>query len=94
MTAKEFEMQYALGSLSYEQLYKIAHNPNTSKKVLKILSTDEDWYVRWRVAENPNTPKEILIKLSKDKNEDVRWRVAHSPNTPKEVLKILSTDKD
>ena len=47
MTIKEFEVQKALGSLTYEMILKLAHNPNTPKKVLTILSTDKDSGVRW-----------------------------------------------
>ena len=55
MTVKEFKIQYALGSLSYNMKLKLAKNPNTPKKILIILSKDEDWYVRSYVADNPNT---------------------------------------
>ena len=81
MTIKEFEIQYALGSLTDEMKYKLAYNSNTSKEILTILSKDEENYVRWRVAFNPNTPKEALTILSKDKDSGVRWRVAMNPNT-------------
>jgi len=76
MTAKEFEMQYALGSLSYDDKIKLTGNKRTSKKILTILSTDEDWNVRSNVADNPNTPKDVLKVLSKDKYWGVRYWVA------------------
>ncbi len=57
MTIKEFEIQNALGSLPYCIKYKLAYNPNTSKKILNILSTDEDYSVQYYVANNPNTLK-------------------------------------
>lgn len=49
----------------------LSGNPNTSPKLLKILSDDRDKMVRLRVAENPSTTNEILEKLSKDTNSDV-----------------------
>ena len=67
MTIKEFEIQLALGTLSYEMKYKLARDERTSKKILTTLSTDEDWIVRHNVADNINTPKKILTILSKDK---------------------------
>ena len=93
MTIKEFRIQLALGSLSWVNKMKLADDRSTSKKILTILYTDEDYYVRYKVAINPNTPKDILIKLSKDKYWYVRYRVAENPSTPKEVLKELSTDE-
>jgi hypothetical protein len=66
MTAKEVEIQLALGSLSIDDKLKLAYNKRTSKKILTILSTDEDWNVRFNIASNLNTPKEILKKLYTD----------------------------
>jgi len=37
MTTKEFEMQYALGSLSYDDKMKLARSKRTSKRILTIL---------------------------------------------------------
>ena len=89
MTTKELEVQLALGSLSLDEKLKLAKSKRTPKKILTILSTDKDWYVRYNVADNPNTPKEVLKKLSTDKDSYVRYRVADNPNTSKEVLKII-----
>ena len=50
MTIKEFEIQLALGLMSTDMKIDLACNPNTSKKILTILSTDENWSVRhWAV---------------------------------------------
>ena len=95
MTIKEFKIQLALGTLTYDMKLKLTYydNPNTPVEILTILSTDEYWLVRCRVAENPNTPKEVLTILSADKDYGVRCSVAKNPNTPKEALTKLSTDK-
>jgi hypothetical protein len=82
LTIKEFEIQYALGSLSDNMLMKLARNTNTPKEVLTILSKDEDRDVRYYVANNTSTPKEILTKLSKDKDRDVRSNVAYNTKYP------------
>ena len=82
MTIKEFEIQLALGTLSYDMKISLAYNKRTSKKILTTLSTDEEWDVRYLVARNPNTPKEVLVKLSTDEHWCVRCRVADNPNTP------------
>ena len=82
MTTKEIEIQLALGTLANDVKYKLVRNKRTSKKVLTILSIDEDKYIRYWVANNPNTPKEILTKLSTDKSWSVRYCVACNPNTP------------
>ena len=92
MTIKEIEIQLALGSLTDDMKLKLANNKRTSKKILTILSTDEDWSIRWRVAINPNTPKEVLTILSTDEYWGVRWRVASNPNTPIEVVEKLKND--
>ena len=70
MTTKEFEIQYALGSLSIDDRIKLAKNSNTSKEVLTMLSTDENWIVLWHTAYNSNTPIDILKKLFTDEYSD------------------------
>ena len=94
MTVKEFKIQLALGSLSDDMKLKLAENKRTSKRILTILSTDEDWGIRWDVADNTNTPIEVLTILSKDKQWNVRYRVVNNPNTPVGILTKLSKDKD
>lgn len=66
MTDKEFEIQLALGTLTGNMKLKLALNERTSKKILTILSTNEDWLVRYWVANNPNTPKEVLARLHEE----------------------------
>ena len=73
MTIKEFEIQYALGSLIGDMKEKLAKNTNTPIEVLKILSTDKDSGVRYWVASNPNTPIEVLKVLSTDEYRWVRY---------------------
>ncbi len=88
MTVKELKIQLALGSLSHSDKYDIAENTK-SIKILKILSTDKNWYIRSTIARNPNTPKEVLKILSTDEDNTVRYFVAMNPNTPKEALRSI-----
>ena len=83
MTIKEIKIQLDLGTLTYDMKYNLVDNSNTPKKILAILSTDENWIVRSCVASNSNTPIEVLNILSKDKDKDVRYWAALNPNTPK-----------
>jgi len=62
MTLKEFEYQYALGSMSNGALRKLAEE-TTSKEILTILSTNKDWNIKMRVSRNKHTPKEISEEL-------------------------------
>ena len=84
MTIKEIKIQLALGSLSTDDRIKLAKNSNTSKEILTILSTDENWIVLWHTAYNPNTPIEVLKILSTDKYSDeireaASWRLLNEP---------------
>ena len=54
----------------------MASDPSTSIEILKELSIDKEWNVRYCVALNKNTPKDILRILSKDKNNWVRYEAA------------------
>lgn len=72
MTIKEFKIQYALGTLSWDDRRRLANDKRTLKKILTILSTDKNSSVRCRVAENLNTPIGILKILSTDKHWGVR----------------------
>ena len=81
MTIKEFKIQLALGMISNDEKLNIANTVTTSKRILTILSRDEDVWIRGYVALNKNTPKEILVKLSKDKNSYVRKGVYNNNKT-------------
>ncbi len=72
MTVKEFEIQYALGSLSYITKIRLVLDFNTPEEMLTILSREACFRIRLGVADNPNTFKEILETLSKDKDAEVR----------------------
>lgn len=59
MTIKEFEIQLALGSLTYSMSAELAYNFDTPKEILTILFTDGDWLIRHWILNNPNyTSKE------------------------------------
>ena len=94
MTIKEFEMQYALGSLSHDMIQKLTNNSNTSKKILTILSADENYYVRQNVALNRNTPVKVLTKLSTNEAFHIKIAVARNPNVSIEALTKLTTDEN
>ncbi len=94
MTIKEFDIQNALGSLSYTMKIKLAINFNTPTEILTKLLIDKDNIVRYHIANNSNASVKILTILSKDKDYYVRCWVACNPNTPKEILTILSKDKN
>ena len=72
MTIKEFEIQYALGSMSYRMLMQLAEHYKTSKKILTVLSKDKAVNIRYWVALNKNTPSGVLEILSKDKERYIR----------------------
>ena len=91
MTIKEFKYQYALGTLSKNDLIRVAKK-STSKYILTTLSNNEDRDVRKWVALNSKAPKNALIKLSKDGNYNIRRWVADNPNAPIEALITLSED--
>ena len=84
MTAKEYKVQLALGTLSHKAKVKLTRNKRTSKEILSILSKDKHYDVRYYVAKNPNTPIEVLKKLSTDASWWVRYWTTFSL---KETLK-------
>ena len=47
-------------TLSLDEKYELAKNPNTPVETLKVLATDKDWSVRCVVAENPNYKTKTL----------------------------------
>jgi len=80
MTTKEFEIQLALGTLSWDDKLTLAKSKRTSKKILTILSKDKSNNVRCWVAVNLNTPKEVLKELSKDEDYYVKYWAAKNKN--------------
>jgi len=85
MTIKEFEIQYALGSMSHKMLMRLAGFHKTSKEILIILSKDPAVGVRYWAALNPNTPKESLEILSKDKERYVKYEAIRTFKTLKNL---------
>jgi len=94
MTTKEFKIQYALGSLSVDDLLTLAYSFNTSKCILTQLSEDKRWNIRSWVAENRNTPIKVLEELAKDEETHVLYWLVENPNTPIKVLEKLSKDEN
>ena len=47
-------------TLSFDEKYKLAKNPNTPVETLKVLATDKDCSVRWVVTQNPNYKTQTL----------------------------------
>ncbi len=47
-------------TLSLDEKYGLAKNPNTSAETLKVLATDEDSWVRSWVAKHPNYKTKTL----------------------------------
>lgn len=70
MTIKEFKIQLALGTLSYEMKLKLALR-STSTKILAKLAKTKDFLITIRIAHNPNAPEHILRKLSRDKFKSI-----------------------
>jgi len=63
MDVKEFKIQYALGTLSWEMRRRWAIGYNTPGYILKILSTDKDMDIRRYVARNENIPDAVLADI-------------------------------
>jgi len=89
MTDKEIEIQLALGSLSREMKLELAENSKTSKKILAMLSVDEDISVRCFVADNSNTSQEVLLNLSTDKDDPVRYAVLMNCKTSSSTCTLI-----
>ena len=86
MTIKEFEIQYALGTLTDDMKVELARNPSTPKKILIILSKDLYWNIPYYVVANPNTPMDIIIELALTKPWWGRDMPVRNPNIPKDIL--------
>ena len=76
MTVKEFKVQYALGTLEYKELIRMANTNDT--EILTILSNSQNPWVRFHVANNKNTPIDVLRILSKDKNNWIKENAINS----------------
>ena len=81
-----------LENFPVERKIKLAEDINTSPEILKELSSDKHWRVRFCVAGNINTPVETLIALSQDEYWGVRSNIAKNSSTPVRILSILSAD--
>jgi len=65
MNYNEFIVQYSLGTLSFGRLKKLAYSTD-DERILKILSENNDWMVRYNVTLNPKSPKKIIYNLCND----------------------------
>ena len=75
--------------MNYQQKQAAVRNPNTPTKTLKLLATDEDYWVRCWVARNPNTPLESLQILATDEDHWVRLYVAQNPNRTELIERLV-----
>ncbi len=80
----------ALGKAKARRL--AAQHNTISKKLLKQLSTDDDWQVRQLVARHIKTPMPVLARLAADYDRDVRQAVANNPSTSPSILELLLSD--
>jgi len=71
MTDKEFDFQYALGTIPLDDLFDLAKY-TSSTHILKVLSKHTHFHVRSFVAGNKYTPVDVLTYLSKDRIAAVR----------------------
>ena len=69
-----------------------AQHSTISKKLLKQLSTDDDWQVRQLVAQHIKTPMPVLARLATDYDRDVRQAVANNPSSSSSILELLLSD--
>lgn len=82
-------------SPKWEERAALACNPHLLLKWLRVLVTDEDWWVRASVAENPKAVPLMLAELAKDqKHVVIREQVAAHPHTPPDILRALLTLPD
>jgi hypothetical protein len=86
-------MGWLIKELRDDLFYYLAKTKYTPPKVLKLLASDDDCYIRYRVALNRNTPPKALEQLATDEEWDVRCSVARNPNTPPKALEQLATDE-
>jgi len=79
---------------TFEEKLSLASDLNSSAKILKYLSKDEDFRVRSAVAGNPNCPIHILEKLSDDDEDfNVLNALSNNKNCPEHILEKLSNNK-
>src|SRR5574343_302580 len=84
------EIKKILEKLTLEQKEYFSIN-TTDQNLLKELSKDDNWKIRYNVASNPNCPKDIFDRLYKDDNRVVRAYVSRKC-TEKDILEELSKD--
>jgi len=76
MTIKEFRIQYALGSLSWQDHYMMAANSKTPKEILRILSKDTNYLVRVRARHNPSNSRGIpKVALLQKENMNLKQQL-------------------
>ncbi|MEY4529854.1 MAG: hypothetical protein RLZZ156_575 [Deinococcota bacterium] len=80
----------ALGKAKARRL--AAQHSTISKKLLKQLSSDDDWQVRQLVAGHIKTPVPVLARLAVDYDRDVREAVANNPSSSSSILELLLSD--
>jgi len=75
--------------VNYLEKIKAAKNSNTTPETLKILATDEEYWIRYWVARNSNTPPEALELLATDQYYYVRAYVAENPNRTELIERLV-----
>jgi len=105
MTSKEFEIQDALGLISYTMKCAMASNECTHIEILELLSKTKNgsydnngWVIKYWIAKNVSTPKNVLKRLLKDSRFVVRRRAIENPSTywvlPRVLMKAMIAIKN
>jgi len=96
MTLKEFKTQLALGTLSYEAIYDIARDPQTSPEILDLITRTTTLHDH-PIMVNPSTSVDTLIRLVRDVRIkegnyinllNIRWMLQNRKTMPPEVINV------
>lgn len=96
---QEFEVQFALGTVSEEILGEIAYDEETPEEILDLLATQcESRGVKISLCENRSTPGHAINAiLKKDTHNRICEAAANNPNATEDILITIlthSTDED
>ena len=88
-------VEFVPKKISEDPFFKmaLAHNSQTSPKILEQLAQDKSRFLRATVARNKSTPAFVLRELADYSVVETRKAVAGNENAPVDALKKLAKDK-
>jgi len=86
-----------VNNMTYEEKANLAENPNTPLDILRKLTKNKSWLIRYYVAKNPKTSSNLLVMLFeyeknlREPDSDTIKALYRNKNLPTFAKRVIET---